>query len=47
MTAGHKDLHWIDEAIHNDLYGGEQYVATVIAKLTEFYPANVAGPAVA
>jgi fermentation-respiration switch protein FrsA (DUF1100 family) len=42
-----KELHWIDGASHNDLYDKEQYVAPAIAKLTQFYRANLAEPAVA
>ena len=42
-----KELHWIDGASHNDLYDGEQYVAPTIAKLGEFYAANLAERAVA
>jgi fermentation-respiration switch protein FrsA (DUF1100 family) len=37
-----KELRWIDGASHNDLYDKEQYVAPTIAKLTEFYTANLA-----
>jgi fermentation-respiration switch protein FrsA (DUF1100 family) len=43
---GPKELHWIDGASHNDLYDKEQYVTPAIAKLTEFYAANLAEPAV-
>ena len=32
---------------HNDLYDKEQYVTPTIAKLIEFYSANLAQPAVA
>jgi uncharacterized protein len=46
-ARGPKELHWIDGATHNDLYDKEQYVAPTIAKLTEFYAANLAEPAVA
>jgi fermentation-respiration switch protein FrsA (DUF1100 family) len=42
-----KELHWIDGASHNDLYDKEQYVAPTIAKLGEFYAANLAECAVA
>jgi uncharacterized protein len=41
-----KELHWIDGASHNDLYDKEQYLAPTIAKLTEYYAANLAEPAV-
>jgi fermentation-respiration switch protein FrsA (DUF1100 family) len=46
-ARGRKELHWIDGASHNDLYDKEQYVTPTIAKLTEFYAANLAEPAVA
>jgi fermentation-respiration switch protein FrsA (DUF1100 family) len=39
---GPKELHWIDGATHVDLYDKEQYVTPTIAKLTEFYAANLA-----
>jgi hypothetical protein len=40
-VPGPKELHWIDGASHVDLYDKEQYVAPAIAKLTEFYAANL------
>jgi fermentation-respiration switch protein FrsA (DUF1100 family) len=40
-----KELHWIDGASHVDLYDKEEYVGPAIAKLTEFYTANLAEPA--
>jgi uncharacterized protein len=46
-AQGPKELHWIDGASHTDLYDKEQYVAPAIAKLAEFYTANLAEPAVA
>jgi fermentation-respiration switch protein FrsA (DUF1100 family) len=46
-AQGPKELHWIEGASHNDLYDKEQYVAPIIAKLTEFYAASVAEPAFA
>jgi fermentation-respiration switch protein FrsA (DUF1100 family) len=46
-AQGLKELRWIDGASHNDLYDKEQYVAPTIAKLTEFYAANLAERAVA
>jgi fermentation-respiration switch protein FrsA (DUF1100 family) len=42
LTPTPKALHWIDGASHNDLYDKEPYVAPTIAKLTEFYAANLA-----
>jgi uncharacterized protein len=41
-----KELHWIEGAGHVDLYDREQYVAPTIAKLGEFYAANLAERAV-
>jgi fermentation-respiration switch protein FrsA (DUF1100 family) len=46
-AQGRKELHWIDGARHNDLYDKDQYVTPTIAKITEFYAANLAEPAVA
>jgi fermentation-respiration switch protein FrsA (DUF1100 family) len=46
-ARGRKELHWIDGASHNDLYDKDQYVTPTIAKLTEFYTANLTEPAVA
>jgi fermentation-respiration switch protein FrsA (DUF1100 family) len=46
-AQGLKELRWIDGASHNDLYDKEQYVAPTIAKLTEFYAANLAERAAA
>ena len=36
-----KDLHWIEGATHVALYDNEEYVAPAIAKLTEFFTANL------
>jgi fermentation-respiration switch protein FrsA (DUF1100 family) len=46
-AQGCKELRWIDGASHNDLYDKEQYVGPTIARLTEFYAASLAEPAVA
>jgi uncharacterized protein len=46
-AQGVKELHWIDGASHNDLYDKEQYLAPTIAKLTDFYAADLAAQAVA
>jgi uncharacterized protein len=46
-AQGPKELHWIEGASHTDLYDKEEYVAPAIAKLTEFYTANLAEPTVA
>jgi uncharacterized protein len=46
-APGPKELHWIDGASHIDLYDKDQYVTQVMAKLTEFYTANLAQPALA
>jgi fermentation-respiration switch protein FrsA (DUF1100 family) len=37
-----KELVWIDGASHNDLYDRDQYVTPAIAKLTDFFTANLA-----
>lgn len=42
-----KELHWIEGASHNDLYDKDQYVTPTVAKLSEFYAANLAERAVA
>ena len=39
---GPKELHWIDGAVHNDLYDKDEYVTPAVAKLAEFYAANLA-----
>lgn len=44
-AEGPKELHWIEEASHTDLYDKEQYVAPLIAKLTGFYTASLTEPA--
>jgi fermentation-respiration switch protein FrsA (DUF1100 family) len=45
-AQGPKELNWIDGASHNDLYDKEQYVGPTIARLAQFYSANLAEPAV-
>ncbi|MCU1490734.1 MAG: alpha/beta fold family hydrolase [Acidimicrobiaceae bacterium] len=44
---GPKELHWIEGASHTDLYDKEEYVTPVIAKLAQFYGANLPVLAVA
>ena len=46
-AQGPKELRWVEGATHSDLYDKEQYVAPTIAKLTDFYAANLAEPAIA
>lgn len=41
-ARGPKELHWIDGASHVDLYDKEQYVGPAVAKLTDFFGANLA-----
>jgi fermentation-respiration switch protein FrsA (DUF1100 family) len=41
-ARGPKDLHWIDGATHVALYDKEEYATPAIAKLTEFFTANLA-----
>jgi fermentation-respiration switch protein FrsA (DUF1100 family) len=40
-ARGPKELHWIDGASHVDLYDKDQYVTPAVAKLTEFFTANL------
>jgi len=40
-AGGPKELHWIDGASHVDLYDKDEYVTPAVAKLVEFYTANV------
>jgi fermentation-respiration switch protein FrsA (DUF1100 family) len=42
-AKGPKELHWIDGATHVALYDKEEYVTPAVAKLTEFFTANLAG----
>jgi fermentation-respiration switch protein FrsA (DUF1100 family) len=46
-AKGSKELHWIEGASHVDLYDRDRYVTPTIAKLTEFYGANLAELAIA
>jgi fermentation-respiration switch protein FrsA (DUF1100 family) len=39
-----KELSWIHGASHVDLYDKEEYVAPALAKLTDFYMANLTAP---
>ncbi|WP_194910360.1 alpha/beta hydrolase [Catenulispora rubra] len=41
-AGGPKELHWIDGASHVDLYDKDEYVTPAVAKLAEFYTANLA-----
>jgi fermentation-respiration switch protein FrsA (DUF1100 family) len=40
-----KELHWIEGASHVDLYDKDEYVTPAVAKLAEFYKANLAAAA--
>ena len=40
-----KELHWIEGATHVDLYDKDEYVTPAVAKLTDFYKANLAAAA--
>jgi uncharacterized protein len=40
-AGGTKELHWIDGASHVDLYDKDEYVTPAVAKLAEFYAANL------
>jgi fermentation-respiration switch protein FrsA (DUF1100 family) len=37
-----KELHWIEGATHVDLYDKDEYVTPAVARLTDFYGANLA-----
>jgi len=39
---GPKELHWIDDATHNDLYDKDEYVTLAVAKLTDFFANHLA-----
>ncbi|MGP4019921.1 alpha/beta hydrolase [Saccharopolyspora sp. 5N708] len=36
-AVGPKELHWIEGAVHNDLYDKDEYVTPAVAKLTDFF----------
>jgi hypothetical protein len=40
-----KELYWIEGASHVDLYDKDEYVRPAVAKLTDFYKANLAAAA--
>ena len=40
-----KELYWIEGATHVDLYDKDEYVTPAVAKLTDFYKANLAAAA--
>ncbi|MDB5056741.1 MAG: hypothetical protein JWO59_213, partial [Chloroflexi bacterium] len=40
-AQGPKELFWIDGATHVDLYDKEEYVPTVVAKLSDFFGAHL------
>jgi uncharacterized protein len=40
-----KELHWIEGATHVDLYDKDEYVTPAVARLTDFYGANVGAAA--
>jgi fermentation-respiration switch protein FrsA (DUF1100 family) len=41
-AGAQKELHWIEGASHVDLYDKEQYMTPTVAKLTDFFEANLA-----
>jgi uncharacterized protein len=41
-ALGRRELHWIDGAMHNDLYDKEQYVGPAVTRLTGFFTTNLA-----
>ncbi|MEU1268578.1 alpha/beta hydrolase [Streptomyces sp. NPDC005799] len=40
-ATGPKELHWVQDASHVDLYDKKEYVDPAVAKLTDFYTANL------
>ena len=40
-ATGPKELDWIDEASHVDLYDKEQYVGPAVEKLARFFAGNL------
>ncbi|MER7930272.1 alpha/beta hydrolase [Streptomyces sp. NPDC096057] len=40
-ATGPKELHWVEGASHVDLYDKKEYVDPAVAKLTDFYTANL------
>jgi hypothetical protein len=36
-ATGPKELHWIEGAVHNDLYDKDEYVMPAVAKLADFF----------
>lgn len=43
QAPGPKELHWIDGAVHNDLYDKDEYVTPAVAKLSGFFETHLAG----
>ncbi|MFJ5036220.1 alpha/beta hydrolase, partial [Streptomyces sp. NPDC088560] len=40
-ATGPKELHWIENASHVDLYDKKEYVDPAVAKLTDFFTAGL------
>jgi fermentation-respiration switch protein FrsA (DUF1100 family) len=40
-AVGPKELHWIEGAVHNDLYDKDAYVTPAVAKLTDFFATSL------
>ena len=41
-AVGHKELVWIEGAMHNDLYDKDAYVTPAVTRLTDFFQAHLA-----
>jgi hypothetical protein len=40
-APGPKELVWIEDSMHNDLYDKPEYVGPAVQKLTEFFTKNL------
>ena len=41
-ARGPKELHWIEGAVHNDLYDKDEFVTPAVAKLSDFFAEHLA-----
>ena len=44
-ATGPKELHWIDGAVHNDLYDRDPYVTAAVTRLAGFFRTHLTGTA--
>ncbi|MGW6741302.1 alpha/beta hydrolase [Streptomyces sp. NPDC055025] len=44
-ALGPKEFHWIEGAVHTDLYDKAEYVTPAVAKLTDFFRGHLSGTA--